>query len=324
MKARWCVALPVSHAASLYFIQELMGGNIMKVEKLRHRGNGSLGGPKTKAGKGKSRLNSFKHGLYARKALVQTGPYREIVVEYEELLAALVKDLEPTDSVERSFIETAADAWARKNRAIRSERARVAEGIEEIQRASKKRDRQVGEQRLFGDTLTTETKASEGEQGSALAWDNLSPTRLTFIRGMIEAKGDPEAAAKFQKLRSAQERKEFFHQIVGWDDLQLYEWLTSQVKGALEDHLKELEKLTAMKESQQEELDLKLRIDGSLVLPEKEADFLVGFINRCQRQYERAIEDLMRYRAMKRSLVNGEGEPPKLLKGAGAEMVQEN
>jgi len=296
----------------------------MKVGKLRHRGNGSLGGPRTKAGKERSRLNSFKHGLYARAALVQTGPYREIVVEYEELLAALAKDLEPADSVERSFVETAADAWARKNRAIRSERARVAEGIEEICGESKKRDRQMAEQRLLGDVLAAEVKVSDVEQGSALAWDNFSPTRLAFIRGVIEAKGGPEAPEKFQKLRSPQERKEFFHQVVGWEDLQLYEWLTNQVKGALEDHLKELEKLTAKQQSEQEDLQLKLRIDGSLVLPEKEAEFLVGFINRCQRHYEKAIEDLMRYRAMQRSLVNGEGESRKLLKGAGAEMVQEN
>lgn len=269
-------------------------------------------------------MNSFKHGLYARKSLVQTGPYREIVVEYEELLGALVKDLEPADSVERSFVETAADAWARKHRAIRSERARVAEAIEKICKEDKNRDRQMAKQRLFGDVLAAEVKVSEGEQGSALAWDNFSPTRLAFIRGVIEAKGGPEAAEKFQKLRSAQERKELFHQVVGWEDLQLYEWLTNRVKGALEDHLKELEKLTANQQSEQEDLQLKLGIDGSLVLPEKEAEFFVGFISRCQRQYEKAIEDLMRYRVMKRTLKDEEDEAPNLLKEARAEIVQEN
>jgi hypothetical protein len=83
-----------------------------------NRRNGSLGGPKTEAGKQRSRLSSIKHGLTASTIVVLP---EEDSKEYEEILRGFQDSLQPEGSVEDALVLRLAQAHWRSLRSRRIE-----------------------------------------------------------------------------------------------------------------------------------------------------------------------------------------------------------
>src|ERR1035438_2103705 len=78
-------------------------------------------GPKTQAGKNQSRRNALKHGVLASALLIKKGGGAEDAAEFEELLAALNRDLAPVGRLEEMMVEKIAVCWWRQKRALRFE-----------------------------------------------------------------------------------------------------------------------------------------------------------------------------------------------------------
>jgi hypothetical protein len=95
-----------------------------------NRRNGRRGGPKTEAGKQRSRLNSLTHGLTADTLVVLREEDRH---EYEEMLSGFRESLQPHGGVEEALVLRLAQAhW-------RSLRSRCVEtGMLEISAASQR------------------------------------------------------------------------------------------------------------------------------------------------------------------------------------------
>jgi hypothetical protein len=87
-----------------------------QIEANRH--NGRLGGPKTEAGRQRSRLSSMKHGLTASTIVVLP---EEDPKEYEEILQGFRESLQPEGSVEDALVLRLAQAHWRSLRARRIE-----------------------------------------------------------------------------------------------------------------------------------------------------------------------------------------------------------
>jgi hypothetical protein len=78
-------------------------------------------GPRTERGKSHSRRNAVKHGILASALLIRSGPGTEDAAEFEELFAALNRDLLPVGRLEEMLVEKVAVCWWRQQRALRCE-----------------------------------------------------------------------------------------------------------------------------------------------------------------------------------------------------------
>lgn len=80
-------------------------------------------GPRTRAGKMKSRMNAFKHGQAARKLELEQviRGLDEDPREFAQLHAELAADLKPANAVERKLVEDLAKLWWKRQRAERAE-----------------------------------------------------------------------------------------------------------------------------------------------------------------------------------------------------------
>jgi hypothetical protein len=78
-------------------------------------------GPKSERGKNHSRRNSLKHGVLASALLIKAGEGAEVPAEFNELFAALNRDLKPVGRLEEMMIEKIAVCWWRQKRAAQCE-----------------------------------------------------------------------------------------------------------------------------------------------------------------------------------------------------------
>jgi hypothetical protein len=85
-----------------------------------NRANGAKGGPKTEAGKERSRLSSLKHGLTSSTLVVLPEEHQH---EYEEVLQGFRESFKPADAAEEALVLRLAQAhW----RSLRSRRVETA------------------------------------------------------------------------------------------------------------------------------------------------------------------------------------------------------
>jgi hypothetical protein len=105
------------------------GGSSVSAAKLKaNRKNARRStGPKTDAGKNHSRLNALKHGVLASVLVVSGGAWED-PAEFEELLSALARDLEPVGKLEEMLVEKIAVCWWRQKRAVRFEALMIQQG----------------------------------------------------------------------------------------------------------------------------------------------------------------------------------------------------
>jgi len=78
-------------------------------------------GPRTEKGKSRARYNAPKHGILASDLLITQGVGAEDPAEFDELLDALSRDLEPVGALEEILVERIAKCCWRGRRAQRRE-----------------------------------------------------------------------------------------------------------------------------------------------------------------------------------------------------------
>ena len=87
--------------------------------------NGKRGGPKTSAGKSKTKLNGLKHGLRSQEVVLPT----EDPDEFRAHLDAWMDDWKPTTMARAQLVEDAAVAAWRKRRCAHVEAERLAQRV---------------------------------------------------------------------------------------------------------------------------------------------------------------------------------------------------
>jgi hypothetical protein len=97
-----------------------------QIEANRRNAQNSTG-PRTEAGKERSKRNALKHGLRSEEVVLPT----EDPLAFKEHLEAWVEDWQPPSMARRALVEQAAVATWRLRRCIRLETARITSRIEE-------------------------------------------------------------------------------------------------------------------------------------------------------------------------------------------------
>jgi hypothetical protein len=82
-------------------------------------------GPKTPAGKKRSRWNAVRHGLFAKHVVINTGALRESREEFDQLCAALRRDLTPKGALEELLVDRVAECYWRHARLLRVENTEI-------------------------------------------------------------------------------------------------------------------------------------------------------------------------------------------------------
>lgn len=95
-------------------------------------------GPRTAAGKARSRLNALKHGILASEAVIRAGEGAEEAVAFERLLEALREDLAPSGALEELLVEKLAVITWRWRRVLRFELGAIRERADEAVSAWRK------------------------------------------------------------------------------------------------------------------------------------------------------------------------------------------
>ncbi|MCP4650480.1 MAG: hypothetical protein GY853_10430 [PVC group bacterium] len=94
-------------------------------------------GPKTPTGKQISAQNSMKHGIHAKKTIINSAYYKENRYEYEELLESLYDELKPTTSLQEHLVIKIANCLWRARRAVIAETAIINNEIDSVGNSSR-------------------------------------------------------------------------------------------------------------------------------------------------------------------------------------------
>jgi hypothetical protein len=95
-----------------------------KLEANRQNAKRSTG-PRTPAGKQRSRLNALKHGILAKAVVIHDGPGKEKRGEFDQLLIEFWHHYAPQGPVEEMLVERMATLKWRLARVYRSERGEI-------------------------------------------------------------------------------------------------------------------------------------------------------------------------------------------------------
>ena len=82
-------------------------------------------GPRTPAGKRRSRWNATQHGLFSKYAVIDTDVLKESREEFDGLHAALRRDLKPKGTAEELLVERIATIYWRHARLLRFESTQI-------------------------------------------------------------------------------------------------------------------------------------------------------------------------------------------------------
>lgn len=105
-----------------------------KIEANRRNAKLSTG-PRTEAGKNRSRYNAIKHGIFSRDMLQSWGLGKEEAKEFDDLLTALLEDRKPVGVLEEVLVQRIALCFWRLRRAVQYEAGTVKLRYVDAQRA---------------------------------------------------------------------------------------------------------------------------------------------------------------------------------------------
>ena len=271
----------------------------MKNNKSNRPGNPGAGGPKTSAGKERSKLNALRHGCYSKSLTARSGPLRERATLSRKLYESLEKEFKPEDTAETNCISSMVDALCRKASVLGWEDARIKEEMAKAAAPYKTRERRLSNARSNLLRCEEELTKLEQEKVTGLDWDPVNRDRTQLLAHFIKENKSKIASWTFNKLTTAEERKEYFYRMVQCNEQQLWERASSlmmRVKEHLERSEEELATKTRAIEASGE---MDVVMEKSLFLPPAEVEQIMSLVTRCDRQFEKALEFLMKYRAAK-------------------------
>jgi hypothetical protein len=257
------------------------------------------GGPRTNAGKEKTRLNALTHGLYSRSSGSSSKHHRLRARLYRRILARLVSVLIPVDVIEEQWVDIAADALVRKALVLRWEGAVIVHEIDKVLRAVKELETELARQRKSVLDLEADLARLEEEKETGLRWTEPGGVRDSFLVGVVHAQAGEDVAETFLNLSFPEERKNFFYEVVKWDEATLWNHLVGVMRRSMESHALRAEELAAQLERGKMNNELELAQERASLLSKENMEFVLDSVNKCNRQFSRAIDSLMRYRESK-------------------------
>ena len=105
------------------------GSSLAKIEANRRNAQKSTG-PKTQAGKEKSKLNALKHGLVAQATVIPVGEAKESDTEFTQLLDRVMTEFDPHGFIEEMLTERIAICYWRLRRAAYAEVGEIRQTLE--------------------------------------------------------------------------------------------------------------------------------------------------------------------------------------------------
>jgi hypothetical protein len=268
----------------------------MKTPNNKPNSNGSKGGPRTKAGKNKSRLNALKHGLYSTLSGSGSKYQRLRARIHRKNYAMLAAEILPKNVIEEQFVDAAANALVQIALVLGFENARIEDQAEKPARALKELEAEINRQRQYVLELDEELTRLEAEKITGLQWADAGGVRDSFLDGVVLSQAREDVVLTFQSLSAAQERKAFFSGVVQWDEATLWNHLQVTMKRTRESHATKAEELSAQVERGRRSGAFKIHEKRLPTLSKEDTEFILDSINKCNRQFSRAIDSLMRYR----------------------------
>ncbi len=107
------------------------GTSLAKIEANRRNAQKSTG-PKTIAGKEKSKMNALKHGLVAQATVIPVGEAKEDDTEFTQLLDRVMAELEPQGFIEEMLTERIAICYWRLRRAAYAEVGEIRKSLDTV------------------------------------------------------------------------------------------------------------------------------------------------------------------------------------------------
>ena len=105
------------------------GTSLARIEANRRNAQKSTG-PKSKAGKEKSKMNALKHGLVAQATMIPVGEAKENDTEFTELLDRVMAEFEPQGFIEEILAERIAICYWRLRRAAYAEVGEIRKSLD--------------------------------------------------------------------------------------------------------------------------------------------------------------------------------------------------
>jgi len=133
-------------------------------------------GPKTRAGKEKSRMNAVKHGILCDELIILRGEGKEDLAAFEQLLAGLRKHYKPVGTLEDLLVQKMVGYLWRERRAQRHEGGAIQRELE-----YRRDEETAGGQQRFQDALA----AGESLEQSVLGIQHLLK-RLEAAMGEVQ------------------------------------------------------------------------------------------------------------------------------------------
>lgn len=107
------------------------GTSLAKIEANRRNAQKSTG-PKSIAGKAKSKMNALKHGLVAQATVIPVGEAKENDTEFTQLLDRVMAELEPQGFIEEMLTERIAICYWRLRRAAYAEVGEIRKALDTV------------------------------------------------------------------------------------------------------------------------------------------------------------------------------------------------
>jgi hypothetical protein len=254
------------------------------------------GGPKTDAGKRRSKLNALKHGRYAKLPLPKNGPLRAFARLQKQILMSLVETFAPKDPVEMNWVQVAADVKAREAYMALWEEGAIQKQIKSVHEKYTMVESRRDKERALALELEEELQRLEKEEAAGLCWQECSHARLSFLLGAVRSVAGDNAAQEFQELLIPDERKTFIEQKVRWDDQTVLSYLMTVTSKEIRTHQKKVAELTTQLEQAEQCGEKDRELERACILVGTKEELVRSSLGSYRRQFDRAIESLMWYR----------------------------
>jgi len=273
-------------------------------------------GPRTAAGKRRSRYNALKTGIFAKVALLESEPPSE----FASLLEGLREDLQPQGTFESKLVENLAWLLWRKQRVLRAEGAEIAKAAQFNTAGSVQAQiREAWDQSRAG-----ETSGGMLRQSSNLFVIQEAINALTTFRNSLEKYGfkkdedpwilrklfglDHDDAAPLGVFRAYQIYSKLATNLPKGDEISISpDELEKEALGILDDEIKRLE----FSKELQEAMDKQRReyeTIAALVPPQDVLDRLIRYEAHLSREIDRTFNQLERFQRIRL----GQAVPPPL------------
>ncbi len=176
-------------------------------------------GPRTRAGKSRSRLNALTHGAFLTcDVLISTGDGKENQAEFDQSLAGLVEDWQPVGATEEMLVRQIAITYWRQRRMLKCETGAIRRRLDAVtSKEMRRRERAAGQDIRF-ERVDELQETSRGLDYLIASVENLTP------------------ASQRGRTKVAEVDLQWLAKYLGWD----MEGRTTISQDWFEDELKEL------------------------------------------------------------------------------------